>query len=88
MSDYGIRPVKNSIVVTPHDTNVLIDTADGNVPVTTRAICVGVAGDVAFVDNEGHSRIVKNLAAGILHPISTTRILATGTDAQEICALW
>lgn len=78
--------VSKSIAVNPHDTNVLVD-ADSS-KVVCRGISVAVAGDVAWKDENGVSRIAKNLAAGIIHPITTNLIKSTGTTATGVVAYW
>jgi len=63
--------------ITPHDTNelggltrgILLE-EDGAVTLT----CVATGEDVT----------IPNLAGGILHPIQTNKILATGTDASAV----
>jgi len=54
----------------------------------TRAIMVGVSGDLAVVMASGRTVTWPALAAGVFHPISCTRVLATGTEAENICAAW
>lgn len=76
----------NAQAVTPDDNNNLV--YDTNKPITTRGISIGVAGDLAIHDKDGNAVTLKNLAAGVIHPISTKRVLATGTVATEITAYW
>ena len=73
--------VNGLIAVTPDDDN---DLPDG----VTRGVYVGVAGDVTLISESGSTITLKNLAAGILHPIAVTRIEATGTTATDIVALY
>ena len=71
-------PVSNVVAVTPHDTNALA--------FTTRAIYVGVAGDVVCRPADSSSDItIKNAPIG-WHPIRVTHIRATNTTATNILA--
>ena len=74
------EPASSAAAVVPHDTNDL--------SVATRAIYVGVAGDVK-VDmlDEGTAVVFTALPVGE-HPYRVTRIYATGTAATNIVALW
>ncbi|MEQ1761568.1 MAG: hypothetical protein ABL984_00345 [Pyrinomonadaceae bacterium] len=67
-------PITKPFAITPSDS---VDLATG-----TRAIYVGVAGNVAFMLLDGVSVTVA-LAAG-WHPIAPKRVLATGTTATGI----
>lgn len=73
-------PAREAVVVTPNDVSDL-----GN---TTRSIYVGTSGDVA-VHMVGDTTVVvfKAVPAGVL-PIRADRILATGTTAADLVALW
>ena len=69
------------IAVTPSDT---VDIRKGS-----RGLYVGVSGDV-IVHPQGSDTAVTftGLAAGIIHPIAVDRVLATGTTATNIVAVW
>lgn len=70
-------PIKYSLPVTPSDTTVLAP---------TRAIYVGVAGNLAVTDYQGNSTYV---AAQIgWHPLEVTKVLSTGTTATNIRACY
>lgn len=73
-------PARKAAAVVPDD--------GVDLTVTTRSIYVGVAGDVVvhMVGAIGPVTF-KSVAAGIL-PIRVDRILATGTTAASIVALW
>ena len=73
-------PARAAAVVTPDDVNDLVN--------TSRSIYVGTAGDVA-VHMIGKSApvVFKAVPVGIL-PIRADRVLATGTTATDIVALW
>jgi hypothetical protein len=66
--------------ITPDDNNDLA--------AITRGIYVGVAGDLRVVMARGQTVLFKALAAGIIHPISASRVLATGTAATNIVGLY
>ncbi len=74
-------PASNAAAVTPSDT---VDLAD-----VTRGVYVGVAGDVKVnMATSGTSIVFTAVAAGSILPIRVTRILATGTTATNIVAVW
>lgn len=68
------------ISVTPSDVD---DLARG----LTRAVFVGGAGDVCVVDAEGNQAIISS-ASHQYHPIKIRKILASGTTAAGILALY
>ena len=61
------------------------DSAD--LPNSTRALSVGVTGDVHLVTVAGDEETVY-MAAGQPFPIRVKRVFATGTTATNIVALW
>lgn len=72
-------PLTAGASVTPSDSTDLTD--------VTRAVYVGVAGDLTVVINGGNLTI-SGVTAGSLLPIRVSRILATGTTATKITAFW
>ena len=78
MSD-NIAPPEYGAAVTPND--------GVDLPELTRALNVAGAGNIALV-TEGGSSVTINVAAGVVFPINARRILATGTTATGIVALW
>ena len=72
-------PIRGGAAITPHDTNDLSE--------TTRAIYVGVSGDVKINTADGDTITFVGLAAGIIHPIRASRVYSTGTDATDILGL-
>lgn len=52
-----------------------------------RALFVGVAGAVTLEDAQG-GRVVLTSAGSQYHPIRVSRVLATGTTAEGIVALY
>lgn len=81
-----IHPAGFFIAVSPSDTANLVDQALK--PITTRGISLAVSGDLAVKDGNGNTVVLKGLAAGIILPIVTNRIMATNTTASGICAYW
>lgn len=71
-------PVVDAAAVTPSDTTDLA--------FVTRALYVGVAGDVVVITQKGTTVTLGSLAAGMWHPIRVSRVLATGTTAGAILA--
>lgn len=55
----------------------------------TKALLVGTAGDVVVVgaDDSG-SVTIPNMQPGIWHPMQVKQVLATGTEALEIVAMY
>lgn len=75
---------KVGVAVTPSDTQ---DLPNG----PTLALYVGADGDVRVTlsgMNDGESITIKNLAAGILHPLSVKRVWQTDTTATDIMAFY
>lgn len=62
--------------ITPHDTNSLQQ--------VTRAITVGVAGALTVIRLDGTS-VTLALPVGT-HAMATRRVMATGTDADDLTA--
>lgn len=59
-----------------------------NLTESTRAIYVGVGGDISCEMAGGGTQVFKNLAAGIAHPLQVSRVNSTGTTASELVALF
>lgn len=79
------EPYTKAMTVTPNDS---ADFVDGSDTVLCRGISVAVAGTVAWKDANGTTRSSTLLAAGVVHFISTKRIMATGTSATGISVYW
>ena len=75
------RTINGLAAVTPNNS---ADLPEG----TCRGIYVGVSGDLAVVSESGSEVTLTALAAGVLHPISITRVKSTGTTATDIVALY
>jgi hypothetical protein len=73
-------PARDGLAVTPSDTT--------DFAILPRAIYVGVTGTIAATLAGGQSVTFQAVPAGSLLPIRMARILATGTTASGIVALW
>jgi len=71
-----ISPLENFFSVTPNDSTDLT--------YVTRAVLVGVSGDLEIIDRAGVTTIIPNLAAGMFHPIRAVRIKDANTTATSI----
>lgn len=85
MSNHKVDPASKGMAVTPNDST---DFTDSGAVVLCRGVSLEVGGNLAWLDENGASRLAKGLAAGVIHPISTKRILASGTTATGICVYW
>lgn len=76
-----IEPATSAASVSPHDVTDLT--------VATRALWVGVAGDVTVIMLGGDQVTFKNMTVG-WHPLAVTRVLNTGTGPGngDIIAVW
>lgn len=73
-------PVRSGAPITPSDT-VGID--------TTRAIYVGVAGDISIrLIDDATPVLFKAVPAGSVLPVRTSLVRATGTTATNLIALY
>lgn len=75
-----IGPARNAVAVTPNDS--------ADLTAVTRGVMVGVSGNVSVNMSGSGSAVVLPLTAGQLYPIAVSRILATGTTATGIVAIW
>ena len=73
-------PATHAEAVTPSDLSDLSD--------VTRWLYVGGTGDVAVVMKDGTTQTLPSLAAGTLLRMRVARVMATGTTASAIVALW
>jgi hypothetical protein len=72
-------PASGAFAITPSDAAELTETA--------RAIYVGGAGTIALVTKDGTTVSFVGLSAGTVLPVSTVRVLATGTTATSLVGL-
>jgi len=83
MADQPIRSDRSAlraISITPNDS--------ADLDVITRGMYVGVSGDLAVHMADGSIATFVGLAAGVIHPLSVVRVLATGTTATDIIGLY
>jgi hypothetical protein len=74
-------PAFEAAAVTPHDANDLAFVA--------RGIYVGTGGDVALIPKGNAAGVIfRNVQSGTLLPVTAKRVLAAGTTASQILALW
>lgn len=73
-------PAREAAAIAPND-----GTDIANLP---RAIYVGTAGHVAVLMAGGQTVTFSNVAAGAILAIRARRVLATGTTASNLVALW
>lgn len=76
------------IVLDPGDMGAPLPPVDGKV-IISRAVYVGVAGDLEVVTKNGRTVIMKNVAAGVWHAMRISRINSgAGTTATDILVGW
>jgi hypothetical protein len=73
-------PASNAAAITPNDTTDL-----GTV---CRGIYVGGAGDLAVITAGGDTVTLTAVAVGVVYPLRVSRVLATGTTATNLVAVW
>lgn len=73
-------PAENGAAVTPSDTVDL--------PTASRFIWVGGAGNIALITVGGDTITLNGCLAGTMLRVRASRILATGTTATNLVALW
>ncbi|GGF33415.1 hypothetical protein GCM10011321_25750 [Youhaiella tibetensis] len=72
-------PAAHGFSVTPDDATAL--------PEITRALYVGVDGDVSVEFVSGANALLAGVPGGTLLPIRVAKVLASGTTAEEIVGL-
>jgi len=73
-------PAENAAVIAPND--------DNDLPVVTRAMLIGGAGDIRVTMVGGQTLTIEGLNSGQLLPIRATKVFATGTTATKLTGLW
>ena len=74
-------PATGAFAITPHNST--------NFSTVTRAIYVGVTGDVTAVMLDGATAVLfKAVPAGSILPIRAIRVNSTGTGASELVGLY
>ena len=79
--DAGVGPGKLCVEVTPDDGD---DLDDG----PCRALYVGSAGNLVIHDFAGNQVTFAAVPAGTLLPVRARRVMATGTTADDIVAVY
>lgn len=75
-----INPIAQGVAtIAPNDSTSIIKTL---------GIYVGGAGDIAVVMADGTQATFKNVSAGVVLPISVTRVKLTGTTATNLLAVY
>jgi hypothetical protein len=75
-----LGPARNAVAVTPNDGTDLTN--------VSRGIIAGSTGNISVNMSGSGSAVVIAVVAGQLYPIAVSRILATGTSATGIVAIW
>ena len=78
--DAAYAPAQGATLLTPSDS------ADLAIP--SRGLYVGATGNVKVTMRGGDTLLFTGLAAGIIHPLSVTRVWATTTTATSIVAVY
>ena len=71
----------DAVNITPSDVSTL---ANG----TALALFIGAAGNVTLITAEGNSALFVGILAGSILPVRTNKVMATGTTASAIVALY
>ena len=78
MSDF---PARGAAAVTPSDS--------ADLEYRSRALYVGTGGDISVnMAGTGAAVVFTGVPSGSVLPISVTRVLAAGTTATDLVALW
>lgn len=72
---------QKAVTITPNDTTSLTGGA-------TKGLYLGASGNVAVTMADGSNVTFTALASGVVHPISVTKVKATGTTATNIIAVY
>lgn len=80
-------PYRAAYAIVPSDTNPLprYGGAKGNV---CQGVYVGKGGDLAVEMADGTQTIFRKVPQGLILPIHAHKILATGTDAEDLVLLY
>lgn len=66
---------------------VSVTPSDATILPTTRALWIGVTGNVAVVDADGNTVTIPNVPVGVL-PVQVTKVMSTNTTATNILAMY
>ena len=84
----SFRTYGRSLISPPEDAAAITPDDDRDLAVATRAIWVGGGGDLRVRMLGGAEVTLAGVGGGALLPLRTTRVLATGTTATALVALW
>lgn len=73
-------PARSAVSVVPADDQPFAQTA--------RAVYVGTGGDLAVEMADGDRVVFVGVPSGTMLPVRITQVLATGTSAGDVLALW
>lgn len=89
MSEIDQYTGQPKLITSPYDDGQIVvpgtPFADGKV---SRGIIVTVSGTIEFKRHDGTTLVLPPLAAGVVHACRTTEIVAAGTSATGIVAVW
>lgn len=80
VSEDVTQPARHAVAITPSDS---VDLA-----YNTRGIYVGGAGNMVAIMAGGETVTFTGLLAGLLYPLSISRVLATNTTATAIVGVY
>jgi hypothetical protein len=84
----SFRKHSRSLTSPPEHALAILPDDAGDLPQVTRALYVGVGGDLAVRMCGGEAVTFAGVAAGTLLPVRVSRVLASGTTAAGILGLW
>ena len=77
-----------SLTSPPEHAAAILPQDGADLAVVTRALFVGIGGDVTVRMLDGSQVTLANVQAGTMLPIRVDRVLATGTSAGAILGFW
>jgi len=77
-----------SLTSPPEHAQAIVPHNGQDLAFATRALYVGTAGNIALRMLDGTQVTLANVQGGTMLPIRVDRVLATGTTAGAIIALW
>jgi hypothetical protein len=88
MTEDTFRKYGRSLTSPPEEAAAIAPSDAAPLSHVTRALYVGVAGDLRLRMLGGGEVTLAGVPAGSLIPIRVTRVFATGTTASAIVGLW
>lgn len=71
-----------------HDAAPIVPSDSTDLPQSSRAVYVGIGGDATVRMVGGSQVTLVGLLSGAVYPLRVDRVLATGTTAAALVALW